>query len=76
MLRTHYCGKLRSQDLGKRVTMAGWVRFRRDHGGVLFLDLAGLERHHAVGVRPRRASVVRPTKDASRSCSIPSDASA
>jgi aspartyl-tRNA synthetase len=40
MLRTHDCGKLRSQDLGKRVTMAGWVRFRRDHGGVLFLDLA------------------------------------
>ena len=40
MLRTHDCGKLRSQDLGMRVTMAGWVRFRRDHGGVLFLDLA------------------------------------
>ena len=40
MLRTHHCGQLTKDDLGKRVTLAGWVRFYRDHGGVLFYDMA------------------------------------
>ena len=40
MLRTHHCGQLTKDDLGKRVTLAGWVRFFRDHGGVLFYDIA------------------------------------
>jgi aspartyl-tRNA synthetase len=40
MLKTDNCGQLRSKDLGKRVTLAGWVRFQRDHGGVRFFDLA------------------------------------
>lgn len=40
MMRTHDCGAIRAKDLGQHVTVAGWVRFCRDHGGVLFFDLA------------------------------------
>ena len=38
--RTHTCGQLRPSDLGAEVRLSGWLRNRRDHGGVLFIDLA------------------------------------
>ncbi|MCG5433651.1 aspartate--tRNA ligase [Mycobacterium sp. MYCO198283] len=39
MLRSHTAGSLRSTDAGRQVTLAGWVARRRDHGGVIFIDL-------------------------------------
>lgn len=43
MMRTHYCGSLTEAQLDQTVTLCGWVHRRRDHGGVIFLDMRDRE---------------------------------
>lgn len=42
-MRTHYCGQLNSQLIGQEITLCGWAHRRRDHGGVIFIDLRDRE---------------------------------
>jgi len=42
-MRSHYCGHIDESEIGKTISVAGWVHRRRDHGGVIFVDLRDRE---------------------------------
>jgi aspartyl-tRNA synthetase len=56
-MRSHYCGQVNETLLDKEVQLAGWVHRRRDHGGVLFIDLRDREGLVQVVFDPDRAAV-------------------
>jgi aspartyl-tRNA synthetase len=56
-MRSHYCGQVNAAAIGHDVTVAGWVHRRRDHGGVIFIDLRDREGLLQVVFDPDRAEM-------------------
>jgi aspartyl-tRNA synthetase len=58
-MRTHYCGQLNASNLDQTVTLCGWAHRRRDHGGVIFIDLRDREGLAQVVCDPDRADMFK-----------------
>ena len=62
-MRSHYCGLVTDELLGQSVTLCGWVNRRRDHGGVIFVDLRDREGYVQVVCDPDRAEMFAIAED-------------
>ena len=62
-MRTHYCGLVTEALLGQTVSLCGWVNRRRDHGGVIFVDLRDREGYVQVVCDPDRADMFAIAED-------------
>ena len=58
-MRTHYCGQLNVSNLGQTVALCGWAHRRRDHGGVIFIDLRDREGLAQVVCDPDKAEMFK-----------------
>ena len=62
-MRTHYCGAVSGADTGNIVTLCGWAHRRRDHGGVIFIDLRDREGMVQVVIDPDTAEAFKVAED-------------
>src|SRR3989338_6540274 len=62
-MRSHYCGLVTEALLGQTVQLCGWVNRRRDHGGVIFIDLRDREGYVQVVCDPDRAEMFKTAED-------------
>jgi len=62
-MRTHYCGQVTKTCLGKEIQLAGWVHRRRDHGGIIFLDLRDREGLVQVVFAPEKKELFAQAED-------------
>ncbi len=62
-MRSHYCGLVTDALLGQTVTLCGWVNRRRDHGGVIFIDLRDREGFVQIVCDPDRAGMFKTAED-------------
>ena len=67
MLRTHTTADLTKKAIGQKVTLAGWVHRRRDHGGLIFIDLRDKDGLVQIVLDPKRSAPAHKAADAARS---------